>query len=110
MTGASESPEGPFQGVPSLLKPFTVEENASFDQIGIEFDAAVVEEKSELIPVQRGGRLHARRALFDYLARGLLSGRQLIKGQPWQIDLSDDQISRLRARLRHTKRSRKEAS
>jgi hypothetical protein len=26
MTGASESPEGPFQGVPALLKPFTVEE------------------------------------------------------------------------------------
>jgi hypothetical protein len=48
--------------------------------------------------------------VFDYLARGLLSGRQLTKGQPWQIDLSDDQISRLRVRLRHTKRSRKEAS
>jgi hypothetical protein len=48
--------------------------------------------------------------VFDYLARGLLSGRQLTKGQPWQIDLSDDQISRLRARLRHTKRSKKEAS
>jgi hypothetical protein len=48
--------------------------------------------------------------VFDYLARGLLSGRQLTKGQPWQIDLSDDQISRLRARLRRTKRSRKEAS
>ena len=48
--------------------------------------------------------------VFDYLARGLLSGRQLTKGQPWQIDLSDDQISRLCERLRHTKRSRKEAS
>jgi DNA invertase Pin-like site-specific DNA recombinase len=48
--------------------------------------------------------------VFDYLDRGLLSGRQLAKGQPWQIDLSDEQINRLRARVRHTKRSKKEAS
>jgi hypothetical protein len=48
--------------------------------------------------------------VFDYLARGLLAGHQLTKGQPWQIDLSDEQISRLRARVRHTKRSKKEAS
>lgn len=48
--------------------------------------------------------------VFDYLDRGLLSGRQLTKGQPWQIDLSDDQINRLRARVRPTRRSRKEAS
>src|SRR6267143_1877276 len=48
--------------------------------------------------------------VFDYLARGLLTGHQLAKGQPWQIDLSDAQIKQLRARLRHTKRSRKEAS
>jgi DNA invertase Pin-like site-specific DNA recombinase len=48
--------------------------------------------------------------VFDYLARGLLTGRQLAKGQPWQIDLSDEQIKRLRARLQHTRRSRKEAS
>jgi DNA invertase Pin-like site-specific DNA recombinase len=48
--------------------------------------------------------------VFDYLARGLLTGRQLTKGQPWQIDLSNDQIKRLRAHVRHTKRSKKEAS
>jgi DNA invertase Pin-like site-specific DNA recombinase len=48
--------------------------------------------------------------VFDYLARGLLTGHQLAKGQPWQINLSDEQIKQLRARLRHTKRSRKEAS
>ncbi|HYU69507.1 MAG TPA: recombinase family protein [Burkholderiales bacterium] len=48
--------------------------------------------------------------VFDYLARGLLAGHQLTKGQPWQIDLSDEQISRLRARVRHTKCSKKEAS
>lgn len=48
--------------------------------------------------------------VFDYLARGLLSGRQLAKGQPWQIALTDKQIDRLRARLRYTRRSKKEAS
>jgi DNA invertase Pin-like site-specific DNA recombinase len=48
--------------------------------------------------------------VFDYLARGLVSGRQLAKGQPWQIDLSEEQIIQLRARLRHTRRSKKEAS
>jgi hypothetical protein len=34
--------------------------------------------------------------VFKYLKRGLLSGRQLTKGQPWQIKLTDDQIDRLR--------------
>ena len=48
--------------------------------------------------------------VFDYLARGDVAGHQLTKGQPWQIDLSDEQIDQLRARLRRTKRSRKEAS
>ena len=48
--------------------------------------------------------------VFHYLARGLLAGHQLTKGQPWQIDLSDEQINRLRARLRHTRRSKKEVS
>lgn len=48
--------------------------------------------------------------VFHYLARGLLAGHQLAKGQPWQIDLSDDQIAQLRARVRRTRRSKKEAS
>jgi DNA invertase Pin-like site-specific DNA recombinase len=48
--------------------------------------------------------------VFDYLGRRLLTGRQLTKGQPWQINLSHDQINRLRARGRCTKRSKKEAS
>lgn len=39
--------------------------------------------------------------VFHYLARGLLAGHQLTKGQPWQIDLSDEQINRLRARPRY---------
>jgi hypothetical protein len=42
------------------------------------------------------------RTVFGYLARGDLTGHQLTKGQPWQIDLSDEQIDRLRARLRRT--------
>ena len=48
--------------------------------------------------------------VFDYLERGLLAGRQLTKGQPWQIDLTDEQINRLRTHVRHTRRSKKEAS
>ena len=48
--------------------------------------------------------------VFDYLERGLLAGRQLTKGQPWQIDLTDEQIIRLRAHVRRTRRSKKEAS
>ena len=37
--------------------------------------------------------------VFKYLARGLIEGKQLRKGQPWQIALSDDQIDNLRARI-----------
>lgn len=48
--------------------------------------------------------------IFDYLARGFLVGRQLVKGQPWQIDPTDDQIRYLRDRLQRTRRSRKVAS
>ena len=47
--------------------------------------------------------------IFDYLANGLLTGRQLAKGQPWQIDLTAEQISRLQQRLLRTRRSRKVA-
>ena len=48
--------------------------------------------------------------VFKCLDRGLLSGHQLTKGQPWQIKLTDDQIDLLRARIRRTRRSNKEAS
>jgi hypothetical protein len=48
--------------------------------------------------------------VFDYLARGLLMGHQLTKGQPWQIELTDERVIQLRARVRHNKRSKKEAS
>jgi len=48
--------------------------------------------------------------IVDYLARGFLAGRQLIKGQPWQIDLTAAQISSLREWLQHTRRLRRTAS
>jgi hypothetical protein len=47
--------------------------------------------------------------IFDYLANGLLSGRQTAKGQPWQIELTTDQIGQLQQRLLRTRRSRKAA-
>jgi hypothetical protein len=48
--------------------------------------------------------------IFDYLARGWLKGHQLAKGQPWQIDLTQDQIDILSARAQRNRRSRKQAS
>ena len=48
--------------------------------------------------------------IFDYLARGFLVGRQLVKGQPWQIDPTDDQIRYLQNRLQRIRRSKKVAS
>lgn len=48
--------------------------------------------------------------VLKYLADGRLTGRQLRRGQPWQIDLTDDQIRDLRARLQRTRRPRKAAS
>jgi hypothetical protein len=47
--------------------------------------------------------------VLKYLADGLLTGRQLRRGQPWQIDLTDNQIRDLRARLQRTRRPKKEA-
>ncbi len=44
--------------------------------------------------------------VFDWLRNGRLTGRQLAKGQPWQISLSADQISALRAKVRRTSRSK----
>ena len=48
--------------------------------------------------------------IFKYLAKGLLTGRQITKGQPWQIDLATEQIQRLQQRLLRTRRSRTRAS
>lgn len=48
--------------------------------------------------------------VFKWMRKGRLSGRQLTKGQPWQINLSDEQIATLAAQVRRTSRSTKEAS
>jgi len=48
--------------------------------------------------------------VFKWLRRGRLTGRQLAKGQPWQITLHDEQIAPLAAQVRRTSRSTKEAS
>ena len=48
--------------------------------------------------------------IFDWLRRGWLTGKQLAKGMPWQISLSPEQAVELRARVRRTTRSKREAS
>jgi len=48
--------------------------------------------------------------IFDWLRKGWLTGTQLAKGMPWQISLSPDQAAVLRARVRRTNRSKREAS
>jgi DNA invertase Pin-like site-specific DNA recombinase len=48
--------------------------------------------------------------IFDWLRKGWLTGKQLAKGMPWQIDLSPEQTMELRARVRRTRRSKMEAS
>lgn len=48
--------------------------------------------------------------IFDYLTKGLLTGRQITKGQPWKIDLTAEQVHQLQQRLSRTRRSRKRAS
>jgi hypothetical protein len=48
--------------------------------------------------------------IFDWLQKGWVTGKQLGKGMPWQIALSHEQIVELRARVRRTTRSKREAS
>jgi DNA invertase Pin-like site-specific DNA recombinase len=48
--------------------------------------------------------------VFKWLRKQCLTGRQLTKGQPWQIILPDERIPSLAAQVRRTKRSTKEAS
>ena len=48
--------------------------------------------------------------IFDWLRRGRLTGKQLAKGMPWQIMLTPEQAIELRATVRRTKRSKREAS
>ncbi|MBV8402252.1 MAG: hypothetical protein JOZ17_26550 [Acetobacteraceae bacterium] len=44
--------------------------------------------------------------VFKWLRKGRLQGRQLAKGQPWQITLSTDQIRALHQQARRTRRSK----
>ncbi|HEX9805340.1 MAG TPA: hypothetical protein VGA34_00480 [Alteraurantiacibacter sp.] len=48
--------------------------------------------------------------VFKWLKRDKLHGRQLTKGQPWQVDLTDQQIEALAAPKHNMRRSRKTAS
>ncbi len=48
--------------------------------------------------------------VFKWLRKGRLAGRQLTKGQPWQITLPDEQITPPAAQVRRTSRSTKEPS
>jgi DNA invertase Pin-like site-specific DNA recombinase len=48
--------------------------------------------------------------VFKWLQKGRLSGRQLAKGMPWQITLSNPQIAELRTQIRRTNQSKEEAS
>ncbi|ODU76863.1 recombinase family protein [Novosphingobium sp. SCN 63-17] len=48
--------------------------------------------------------------VFKWLKKGHLQGRQLAPGQPWQIDLTDDQIQVLQTKIRRTNPSRRQAS
>ena len=48
--------------------------------------------------------------VFKWMRKGRLTGRQLTKGQPWQIILPDERIPSLAAQVRRTRRSTKEAS
>jgi len=48
--------------------------------------------------------------VFDWLQKGWLTGKQLSKGMPWQISLSPEQATKLRARVRRTTRFAGEAS
>jgi hypothetical protein len=48
--------------------------------------------------------------VFKWLQNGRLSGQQVAKGMPWQIDLSNTQIAELRTQVRRAILSKKEAS
>ena len=48
--------------------------------------------------------------VFKWLNKGRLQGRQLVKGQPWQVDLTDEQIAQLRVHTPRISPSRRKAS
>lgn len=48
--------------------------------------------------------------VFKWLRKGRLQGRQIVKGQPWMIDLTNEQITSLRPQVRRTNPSRRKVS
>jgi DNA invertase Pin-like site-specific DNA recombinase len=48
--------------------------------------------------------------VFKWLQKGRLTGEQLVKGMPWKIILSDQQITVLKAQVRRISRPKMEAS
>jgi DNA invertase Pin-like site-specific DNA recombinase len=48
--------------------------------------------------------------VFDWIGARLLSGEQMGKGMPWKITLSEESLAGLWARVRRTRRSKREAS
>jgi DNA invertase Pin-like site-specific DNA recombinase len=48
--------------------------------------------------------------VFKWMKKGRLSGRQLAKGMPWQIDLAEERLSPLKSQVRWTNPSRREAT
>ncbi len=48
--------------------------------------------------------------VFKWLEKGRLQGRQLTKGQPWQVDLTEEQITLLRVLEPRISQSRRKAS
>ena len=48
--------------------------------------------------------------VFKWIRKGLLKGRQLRKGMPWQIDVKDEEIEPLKARVQRKSPSKKWAS
>jgi hypothetical protein len=80
---------------------------AQFDAVGI-VDEAVEDGVGERRRTEHRMGITPQ-TIFDYLERGWLKGQQLVKGQPWQIDLSDNQIEVLRAQIARRRRPKKEA-
>ena len=48
--------------------------------------------------------------IYQWLRRGRLTGHQLAKGLPWQIPLTEAQITELKAYVQRVRRLKKEAS
>jgi DNA invertase Pin-like site-specific DNA recombinase len=48
--------------------------------------------------------------VFKWIGARLLSGEQMAKGMPWKVAMPDERITALRARIRRTRRSKREAS